>query len=826
MTTEMTAEHATGRESRARFVGSSVPRVEDTRLLTGRGRFLADHQLPRQLHAVFVRAELAHADIESIDTSAARNAPGVHAVLLADDLECRTLIAPTRIAGFRVTPQSPLARDRVRFAGEAVAIVVAEDRYLAEDAAELVDMRLREKGVVAHGSGGVGPALFDEIPDNVLFESEVSFGDPGRAFAAAAVIVEKTVRMAPSAAVPLECRGCLADFDPTTGELRVWCSTQGLHRTRNKLSASLGIPEHLVRVFAHDVGGAFGQKIPIQPEEVAVAAAARHLGRPVMWAEDRRENLTAAPRSRGTRVQVRLAFAPDGILLGMAADVLGDAGAYSFNSASGSTEGFLAARTLPGPYRIANYEYSLRIGLSNTSPIAPYRGVGTVTAQTARELAIDKAARVLGIDRVDLRRLNLVSHAEFPYEAVCGQIFDSGSYIESLDAVAGLSSATIAPAPSPRDRVLVGVGFSPYVEGSGSGSESTRQMYGIESPATDLATVSVDLSGTATVAVGMTSQGQGIATTLAQVAADGLGLPFDDVRVVWSDTSTLPISTGGTRASRVAVVGSGAVSLAAKDVRDKLVRAGAELLEADPADVEIENGMAGVVGAADRTIPVADVARHVLSGIRPDATADDRSLISTRCVDPGATFSNATVRATVAVDVDTGHITVVELAAAEDCGQRINPAIVDDQFRGGATQGIGGALRERFVFDAENVPLATTLMRYHLPRAADVPRFRLIHLESPSPWTWKGIKGVGESGAIGVPAAIAAAVEDALKEFEAEIASLPILPADVLALTDRAGTHDNGAFCTSAVQPSAANGHEHEPATVRVRKEHEVSGDG
>lgn len=741
-------------------VGARRLRVEDGRLLTGRGRFVADVRLPRMVELAFVRSTQAHARLAGLEVGLAERTAGVLTVLTSRDIPAVTL-SNARHPALLATPQPVLAVDRVRFVGEPVAAVVAADRYHAEDAAELVDVDYDVWPFVGEVGASDRPAvapLFDDIADNVIFRDSATAGDVAGEFAAAAHVATATLRFHRQVACPLEPRGCLADYDPSSGALRVWSSTQSPHRLQRDLAAAVGLAENRVSVVMHDIGGAFGQKIPTHVEEVVTTLAAIRLGRPVRWLEDRQENLLAAPHSRDQLITVRLALDAELRFTAMHASVAGDAGAYSFNSGSALTEGYRAARSMPGPYRVANFGYQVSIGVTNKSPVAPYRGVGLVAAQAARELVIDKAARQLGVDRFELRRRNLVASEELPYTTAMGMVFADTSFVESLDQAERMLRAV--PALAGDGSVLVGIGISPYVEPSGIGTEGGFQLHGHHSPSHDSARVSLDTSGTAVVSVGTPSLGTGLETTLAQIAADVIGIRADDVTVAWTDTANAPLSLTGTRGSRAAVVAGGAVAAAAGEVRDQLRRLAADLLGTDPTAITIDLGVARAPGG--RALTVRELAKAGFGGRPAASRARLPTLSATRAYDPAATYSNACVVAVVGVHTDTGKVEVRRIIGVEDCGTVINPMIVEGQFAGAVAQAVGAATLERMVYDTAGQPMTSTLMDYLLPTATDTVPVESAHIETPSSSTWGGVKGVGESGMIGTVAAIAAAVTDAL----------------------------------------------------------------
>ncbi len=771
------------------LIGMPSTRREDARLLSGRAAYLADIRVPGALEAAFVRSPIAHGTITEIDSTRALALDGVAAVFTGETLpEHAPLVDAVGIDGLVKTPQAPLASSRVRFVGEPVAVVVARDRYVAEDGAALVFVDYETLPAVTDCRAAAhpdAPLLFPALGTNVVYRTIKTFGDPGGVLATAHRVYRSEFHGGRLTAAPMECRGCVADYDAGRGRLTVWASTQGHHLLRRRLATTTGLPENRIRVIVPDVGGGFGQKIPAAPEEIAVALASIALGRPVRWVEDRRENLVAAPQAKEQVVITDLGVDERGRFLAMKATVIGDAGAFSFNSASALIEPYLSALLMPSVYAIDHFECEIIATLTNKSPVSPYRGVGWTASHTARELLIDRIAHGEGWDPAELRRMNMIRTADFPYTNVTGMVYDSGSFRESLDEALRMADyagfrAQADPATTPRRR---GIGISPYVEPNGWGSEGAAQSQWVFA-SHDAARVTMDSTGHVTVAVGTPSQGQGHETTLAQVAAATLGVPPETIEVRNDDTDATPPSMAGTRASRTAVVTGGAVVLASEDVRDKLVRVAAHLLEAAEHDVVITNGTACVVGHETAGLPVAEVAAAAYFDPAVRAAEPEPLLSSQRFHDPGATYSNGCMVAVVEVDLETGGVEVLDLVAVEDCGRMINPLIVEGQLRGAAVQGLGCALLEKVVHDAEGQLLTSTFMDYLLPTSADSPRIRIGHLESPSPNTVGGVKGMGESGMIAVPAAIANAVADALP-CHAAIDRLPVTPELVVALSSR-----------------------------------------
>ncbi|HUI26971.1 MAG TPA: xanthine dehydrogenase family protein molybdopterin-binding subunit, partial [Candidatus Kryptonia bacterium] len=692
-----------------------------------------------------------------IDADAARGIGGVEAVLTANDLP-RASLWYQRHPKLKVTRQPVLAFERVRFVGEPVAIVLAENRYAAADALERMDVAYDP--ILDRNT-----PLFDHIPDNVVLRDVQQWGDLDRAFATAAKIVTSTYHNARQLACPLEARGCIASYDPFSRELILWASTQVPHRLRNDLAAAIGIAESRIRVHMIDIGGGFGQKIPTHIEELAVALASMATGRPVRWVEDRQENLVAAPHSRDQTIHLELAVDEALRFTALRAALVSDAGAYSFNSGSATTEAGRASESLIGPYRIDAYGFDVKIMLTSKSPIAPYRGVGNVAAQCARELLIDKAARELGVDRFDLRERNMIRSADLPYKAVNGVTFRDTSFVETLTKARERLHQVLRQLGEPAKGALRGVGVSPFFE---------RASAGPSIPSHDAARVTVDGTGRAVVVFGTPSIGQGIETTMAQVAADALGFKIDDVAVSWTDTTQAPVSLGGTRASRVAVVMSGAVGRAGESVRQQILDVAAVLLQANAAELSLHDGQIRIAGQSDPKMSAAEAVRIGLlrtglpSGLEPTFEA-------TKFFEPTSTvFSNACIIAVIAVAPETGEVRVERIIGVEDCGTMLNPMIVEGQFHGGVTQGIGMALKEEFVYDDHGQPFTGSFLDYALPIAGEGAEFDITHVVTPSSASWEGVKAVGEGGVIGGASAVIAAVADALAQRGVDVQRMPM----------------------------------------------------
>ncbi len=623
--------------------------------------------------------------------------------------------------------------------------------------------------------------LHPQHDDNVLFRRQYRHGDVEGAFAAAAVVVRETFTHARISASPLEPRGVIARWEGD--RLTLWTGCQVPHIFRTALATAFGLAERQVRVIVPDTGGGFGQKMHVLPEDLAVAAIARRVGRPVKWTETRRENLAAASQAREGRVEIAAAADASGVVLGLHARVYSDAGAHHIHPLTASLEPMGTAGILPGPYRIPVYAYDIVAVATNKPPLGAYRGVGMTMGAFVMERTLDLLADRLGLGAVEIRRRNLIARDEYPFTSATGFAYDSGDYPKALDlalALAGYERLVRERDAARRHGRLVGVGIACYTEYTGMGGGTYRQRGMVEVPGPEAATVAMAADGSVTCRVSFPSQGQGHATTVAQLVADRLGVPLDSVRVSAVDTETAPAGTG-TFASRGAVAQGGAVDGAAARVRTKLLAVAAAALEVSPADLEIADGRVMVRGLRDRGLPVSEVARLALAEPGPLSDTVEPGLEATVLFDPpGPTFSGAVHVAHVEVDPETGRVTVRDYALVEDCGPVINPLIVEGQIHGAVAQGIGEALSERLVYDEDGQLLTGTFMDYALPVAGTLPRFTVGHLETPSPLTPGGYKGMGEGGTIGAPAAIANAVADAVRPLGVAITALPILPEVLL----------------------------------------------
>jgi aerobic carbon-monoxide dehydrogenase large subunit len=777
------------------YVGRSLLRREDRRLLTGQGQFIADLALPRMLHAVVVRSQLAHAHIRSVDFTRAAAMPGVaFAMSGADLLQLLPPVPEGQIAmpskwatviqhKFLNPQETLLAHDKVRHVGEAVAIVVAETRDQAEDAAEQIVCDLDELPAVVDPEAALrpgGPIVHERYGTNLIGAFSVGRGDVEAAFAVAPHRLKRRFYHHRYAAVPMECRGVVAAYDPRTSSATIWSSTQVVHWVRREAAALLGLPEARVRCVALDVGGGFGGKGHVYPEDLLVAFLARRLDRPVRWIEERREHMMSATHSRDQLHDLEVAFDGDGRILALRDDYIVDCGAWN---PIGSGVAYNTAVHLTGPYKIENLAASGKIVVTNKVPNAPYRGAGRPEAAFAMERTIDLVARTLGLEPAEVRRRNMIRAEEMPYRVGIpyrdGEpiVYDSGDYPGALEkalaAVGGVAAFRERQRRARSDGRYLGLGIGCYIEGTGVGPFES-------------AFVRVDPSGKIYVSCGAAPQGQGMETIFSQVMADLWKVAPEDVVLTFADTAAIAIGFG-TMASRSTVTASAAMHVASGRLRDKVFSIAAHLLECAPADLELRPGssgvgvvgVAGVPGAEVSLAKVAQAARPGWEITRPPEV--EAGLEETCYWQPETvTWSYAVHVAIVEVDVETGRVTLDNYAVAHDCGTVVNPMLVEGQIIGGAVQGLGGVLCEAIAYDANGQLLSGSLMDYALPTAGDIPGITIIHQHSPSPLNPLGVKGVGEGGAVAPPAAVANAVCDALAAFGVEVNATPVKPEALL----------------------------------------------
>jgi aerobic carbon-monoxide dehydrogenase large subunit len=775
-------------------VGQRIRRREDPRFLQGRGSYVDDLRRAGLLHVAFVRTEFAHARVRSVDVEAARSVPGVVAVYTADEIDvwAKPIVAPNTNPGYRVVPTPVLARDRVRYVGEPVAIVLAESRYEAEDGAEMVAVDAEPLPAITTIDDAMAPGsppIHESIPDNLFNHFELSHGDVEGAFEAADFVVESEFRSQRVCPVPLEPRAVIAEWDPDGEGLALWATHQAPHLYRTGMAEFLGVSETRIRVVSPDVGGGFGAKLIVYVEDLAVATAARLSGRPVKWTSDRREDLLTSMHGREQVHVIQAAVRDDGRVLGVRIKIMASNGAYAIWPMTAGLDSGQASENVTGPYDIQNYARDVYAVVTNKTPMGPYRGVGRPMACFSIERTMDKIASRLGIEPLEVRRRNVIR--SYPYETPSGLRLESGSSAESLDRMDELLDIPRIRAEQPelRERgVYRGVGVAAVVEHSALGPEEVARK-GIEiGLGMESACVRAEPDGSVTLLVGTHSHGQGHATTFAQIVADQLSLSPDDVTVRYGDTSVVPYGIG-TWASRSTVYAGGAAILAARDVRDKAIRIAADQLEANADDLELSDGWIAVKGSPSSRLSFAEAARIANHG--PHLLSDDiePGLESTRrykAPDPGS-FSNALHAAVVDVDIDTGETAIRRYVVIEDCGAMVNPLIVEGQVHGGVAQGLGHAMLEDACYDEDGQPLATTFMDYLLPGFSEVPRIEIEHMESPSPLSLGGFKGMGEGGAINPPSVIANAVTDALAPFGIEVDRTPVTQDWVLAAIRKAG---------------------------------------
>ncbi len=791
-----------------RWFGAPVQRLEDPRLLRGKGTYVDDIDLPNMLHAAVLRSPHAHARILNIDASTARALPGVHVVLTASDLgevlEPSPLLVPHH-ALTQPRTQLPLALHEVRYVGEAVAFVVADDRYIAEDALALIDVEYEPLPVVSSLETAArehAPLVHADVPGNVAAHLVQVVGDPDSVFGGAPHVIHETFRMERGAAMPMEGRGVLARWEPHEGTLTCWISTQAPIPIRNGLAAIFHLPEHKVRVIAPDVGGGFGTKIMMfYPEEILTPFAAIHLGRPVKWIEDRLENFVSSNQERGQIHEVDYAFDDQGILLAIRDKFLHDTGAYT---PYGIITPIITACTLPGPYRLRNYYSEFTVLYTNKVPVSPYRGAGRPHAVFVMERIMDRIARELNLDRAEVRSRNFIQPEEFPWDV--GLVYqdggptkyDSGNYQAGLDKLKELLDYDHFPqmqAEARQQGRYLGIGIGYYVEGTSIGPYEG-------------ACVRVESDGRVFASTGVTSQGQAHATTFAQIVADQLGIEPKDVLLTEGDSQAFNWGVG-TFASRAATVAGSAMYLAAARVREKAKQVAAELFEASPDDIELAGGKVFVKDAPHRFLTLGQVAISAnplrysygenarklmtmrLAGPRPGpALPPERGapgLEATEYYSPAhASFASGVHGAIIEVDPATGMVSFLKYAAVHDCGRVINPVIVEGQVHGGVAQGIGGAFFERLVYNEEGQLINASFMDYLLPTAAEVPPIIVGHVETPSPLSPLGMKGAGEAGVIPVPALFASAIDDALSPFGVRVREMPLHPCRLYELLKEA----------------------------------------
>jgi aerobic carbon-monoxide dehydrogenase large subunit len=755
-----------------KWVGRAIRRLEDPALVRGRGQFTAD--LPATHHVRFVRSPVAAGRLVRI------SAPDGVRLIRAADLAARPIRPMLHKFNYRPIEQPILAHDVVRFVGEPIAAVFACTAAQAEDAADHVEIEFAELPAVRD----TGDALSPDAPivhelGNTIVDARFTTSKFERTFGAAGRRVRLAVQSHRQNATPLETRAAHAAFDCASGRVTLTCTTQMPHLTRTAIADILGFAESDLRVVAPDVGGGFGQKMSLAAEYVVLVFLARRLQDSIAWVEDRRENLIAGFHSRDQRLELEGAFDADGRIVALSADVLANVGAYSCFPTTCGVEPLMAMAELPGPYDLRAYSCRARAIATHTCTMAPYRGVARPVITLAIELLMDKAAAAFGLSPVEIRKRNLVRH--FPYTSATGLVFDEGSYVETLDIAAAQIDLPKFRARQNEARQagrFLGIGFATFSERTGYGSPVFAAR-GMEiTPGWETVEIVMDPSGQVEARIGASPHGQGLATTLAQIVADTIGVVPANVRVVHGDTDRTPYGWG-TFASRSLVIAGGATLLAAQKIREKLITIAGDVLEAARDDIVLQDGEARVAGT-DRSVPVKMLARAAYNQAHRFKTLGP-GLTESAHYDPPGTFSNACHVAIVEVDIDTGSVHVDKFLAVEDAGRIINPLIADGQVHGGIAQGIGNALFEEIVYDALGHIHTATLADYLPPTAREIPPIELHHIESAAASSVTGAKGLGEGGAIGAPAAILNAVNDALSPFRVSIDEIPATPQRIRA---------------------------------------------
>jgi carbon-monoxide dehydrogenase large subunit len=753
-----------------RLVGASVKRSEDPRILTGRGKYIDDVKLPGMLHASFVRSTVAHALITSIETADARALPGVVAIYTGEELQA--LLNPDAQSMGMMGPApfkfTTLATDKVRLVGDPIVLVVAESRYIAEDAAELIEVDYDDLPPVPDAATGLDPSstpIFADHGSNVLTQpSSKTHGDVDAAFAAADHVIDVRIDQHRHQNVPMECRGTVASFDTASGMLTVHSANQGVGMTKMILVGQLGLAPDKVRVLCGDIGGSFGLKIGASREEIACAAASRALGVPVKWIEDRNEHLMFSGHAREESLDVQAAVSADGVILAMKVFMTVDTGAYP---GMGGMVPNIVEGMMPGPYRMTGLEFGSTSAITNKAQYVAYRGPWAAETFT-RERIVDMIAKRIGVEPIDVRLRNVVTRGEEPLTTVTGRSLAGVTARESL-----VKMAEVLDVPAFRARQAaaraegrhLGLGMATYIEAApgprgGGGPLGREQMR-----------MRLEADGSISVFTGQMPHGQSHETTFAQIAADQLGVPFEQVRVVVGDSDTSPFGfTGGSRAATMA---GGASLHTARALKEKIIdSAAADLLEANPDDIEIVNGFVQVRGVPVSARPLADVAAAASDFIEVDQSYDGGE----------GGWSGGTHAAIVEIDIETGHVNIERYVVVEDCGKMINPAVVEGQVRGGVAQGIGAVLLERSAYDDQAQFLAGTFMDYLLPTATEIPRIEIHHLETIPLDPDVNFRGVGEGGMIVSPPTLVNAIEDALSPWDVTITEQHLPPLRILEL--------------------------------------------
>ncbi len=753
-------------------VGRRTPRVNDHKALRGTGRYLDDIVVPGLREAAVLRSPVAHGVITSVTAStlpAGADFVGPAAI----EQRCHGQLPVLWVIGDQDQRHTPVVDAHLRYVGQPIGVVVASNRYEAEDGIDDIDLGIDDLPPVATMEAALAPGaplLYPDRRSNVLatFEAGDTVAHTDEVFARADQVLSTTIRIGRVHGLPMETRGVLVVPEPD-GRLTVYTSTQAPHAVRDVICEVLELRRSAVRVVAPDVGGGFGLKDHLYEDEMMVIVAALELGCPVKWVEDRFESLVATTHARDELHEIDVAFDRDGILRGLRVEGCRNAGGRFAVFGGGPL--FTAYGNLPGPYRWDAVRGVGRLVATTTMSTGAYRGFGQTQAAMIRERAVDLVAAELGIDPVHLRIRNMLGPDELPYTTRTHLTFDNGDYPAALTRAAEM----VAESPTPDDGRRRGVGFCSYVQMAGIGNSDANELIGLAIGGYETAVVRMEPDGSVRVATGVSPHGQGLETSIPQLVADQLGVDPSSIELVHGDTDTTPYSAYGTAASRSMAVGGGSALVASRRVADQIAAVAAEMLEANPADIELVDGRARVVGT-EVSVGIVDVARRAWQGFRlPEGM--EPGLQATYAYDPpSATFSYATHACRVAIDESTGQVEVEDYVVVNDCGTIVNPMIVEGQIHGGVAQGIGAALIEAVGYDADGQPQSSTLLDYQVPVSATVPDIRIEHIETPSPYTPGGMKGMGEGGTNGAYAAVVNAVVAALPEADWSRLTTPLTP--------------------------------------------------
>jgi len=766
-----------------RIVGQSISRLEDADLLTGKGRFVDDIQLPGMLHAAFLRSPHPHAGIRSINTTTALAHSGVHAVYSFTDL--RPYLSGDRLvvalpsATFKQQVDRPvLAIDEVTYVGEPLAVVIADNRYIAEDAIAAIDVEYEILNSISDCRAALHPGaaqVHRQAPHNLVAEFNLNFGNVEEAFGRAAHVFAESLLFQRGGSHSIECRGNVAIYDALQDQLTLWSSTQTPHAAMRLLAEMLSREENRTRVITPDVGGGFGPKLVFYSEDLVTALASILLKRPIKWVEDRREHFLSTTQERDQYWDIEVAVESDGRIRGVRGSMIHDHGAYT---ARGVNVAFEAAQAMPMAYDIRACDLHVRLALTNKVPVTPVRGAGQPQGVFAMERLLDRVARGLKMDRAEVRRRNLIGGERIPYtkpfktRGGVPVVIDTGDPLKSHEdalAASGWNDFAERKTLARKAGRFLGIGVASFVEMTGRGPFEP-------------ATVRIASSGKVHVMSSAAAMGQSTRTMLAQIVAEQLGGEIDNIIVTTGDSATSTLGFGGFGSRQTVTAGSSAHAAAVK-VREKAFSVAGHMLEVAPEDLEIDGAEIRVKGAAGLKVTLAQVSKasqgiagnYPIGGLPPGMEATEEFVVNEM------TYANGTAVAVAEVDPETGRVMILDFVVAHDCGRAINPMIVEGQILGGIPHGIGNTLFERMVYDDGGTPMTTTLADYLLPLSTDVPAVKLLHAESPTHLNPIGVKGVGETGAIPVAAAIAGAIEDALSEFNAVIDRVPVSPPDLVA---------------------------------------------